>query len=279
MSEPETTPDSPDFPDSPDSPSPPLSPPPPPAAAPSPPEAEEEGRCALCGCSARRLLFVAFVLGVLLTVLGVWLVLRHFRQAEEERPGPKPPAASTPAPDDPALPPSAIFPVPSDSPLTLPPGWDRARLLDQLAAGLERLARQRLPGGVVSRSSPEGPIRLVWQSRMYDVRRPTGKHKGAKTVVRREEGPAPAGLILTVWLGDGITQAKRPQVLDNDGRWKTYLGGGVHVPALQLCLMFNLDYGPQTAPELIRFFSAPQEWLAATQALPDGAPPGRSAGR
>ena len=137
---------------------------------------------------------------------------------------------------------------------------------DALAAGLKRLADEKLPGHVFTqeKNDPNGTIRIAWKTQPYDVPRPTGKQQHAPVVVRRETGPAAEGLILTVWLSDTLGAADRPYTRNNAGIWKTYCGQA-SVPSLEKHLLFNVDYGPMTDEGLVDVFCSPWMWTKAAE--------------
>jgi hypothetical protein len=137
------------------------------------------------------------------------------------------------------------------------------KYLVELAEGLASLADERLPGHAFD-FGQDRVIRVKWKTQEYDVHRPTGKDKDAKTEVRHETGPAADGVILTAWLSSEIGQADRPQTLDNDGKWKTDLGQ-VNLPWLKTYLFFNLDYGPKADAEVVKLLATPEKWRLASR--------------
>ncbi len=157
----------------------------------------------------------------------------------------------------------------SMEPLEIPADWNELEIINAISIGIKKIANHELPEHKLALLDDLKRIKLQWRTLPYDVVRPTNK-VGDKFRISRETGPAGDGLILEVWVSDGIQQRVRPQILDNAGLWKTYLGK-IHLSSSNKFLMFNLNYGSRTDRHLLQLMSDPHLWIAlSTKRLPDG---------
>jgi hypothetical protein len=172
------------------------------------------------------------------------------RGVRPDRPKPESSSAGTTTDEPPEAPPTPT--------LTLPDGWSEQQAMRAFVRGLKNLALRLMPKHALAfKDGKNGRITLTWKTQEYKLTVP-GDKIGATKVVDAT-GPAPDGLMLTVWMQKQPDQAVRPQTLDRDGRWKTDLKR-VQLLPLKTYLNYNLDYGPKTKKTLTNIFSTPQIW-------------------
>jgi len=173
------------------------------------------------------------------------------RGVRPDRPIPKPPATGATA--------TAEKPAPKPvTSLTLPAAWTEQESLRSFARGLKYLAGRLLPKHAYTfKEGKDGRITITWKTKEYRLTVPA--NKPGDTEIRDVTGPAPDGLILTVWMEKEPGQAVRPQTLDHAGHWQTDLKQ-VRLLPLKTNLTYHLDYGPKTAKHLVATFTTPQLW-------------------
>jgi len=153
---------------------------------------------------------------------------------------------------------TAEKPEPATETLTVPAGWDEQDALRAFARGLKHLSAKLLPKNTFTfKDGEDGQIRIAWKTQEYRLTVPS--NKAGDTEVVDATGPAPDGLILTVWINKEPDQAVRPQTLEHEGYWKTDLKQ-VQLLPLETYLKYNLDYGPKVEKNLLTTFSSPQVW-------------------
>jgi hypothetical protein len=172
------------------------------------------------------------------------------RGVRPDRPPPKPSSGGTTTTEAPEAPPTPT--------LTLPDGWSEQQAMRAFVRGLKNLAGRLMPKhSLAFNDGKNGRITLTWKTQEYKLTVPADKIGETKIV--DATGPAPDGLILTVWMQKHPDQPVRPQTLDRDGHWKTDLKR-VQLLPLKTYLNYNLDYGPKTKKSLTNIFSTPQIW-------------------
>lgn len=150
---------------------------------------------------------------------------------------------------------------------SVPADWTKDIFFDALTVAVNELAAQKLPDYELKKSGRR--LVLSWKLRECAVTRPKYFAGSDEKRIDHELAPVPEGVKLTVWLADdNLSQAMRPQTHpdpSNAGVLYTLLGQELPIPELKGFLFFNLEYGEATDKQLVRDFSAPQEWLTAIQ--------------
>jgi hypothetical protein len=149
-----------------------------------------------------------------------------------------------------------------------PAQWGPRQIQAAMSAKLWRMADARLPGALVV-DRPGDRTEIYWRTGLYDVPRPVSKGWESAMDIRREVGPLDDGLIVSARTTAQKGQAARPQVLDNAGLWRTYLGT-VPTGSDHLFLDYNVAYGPRTDRAVVGAFASGDWAEQAVEEAPQG---------